>query len=97
MENMHAKPLHCTARIAVAAFLLVPLWLIDERLGLWSSVEREVRLCLLCGAVAGAAAILLVPVLIRGDCMQRVLALVLIGIPLLSLIGVLIIALQHYV
>ena len=96
MNTVHAKPLHSTARIAVAALLLIPLWYINDRLGFWSSAGREVRLCLLCGAVAGTAAVLLVPVLTRGDRVQRVLALVLIGIPLLSLISVFLRALEHY-
>jgi hypothetical protein len=96
MNTVHTKPLHPTARISVAALFLIPLWYINGRLGFWSSAARELRLCLLCGAVAGTAAVLLVPVLIRGDWVQRVLALVLIGIPLLSLIGVFLMALEHY-
>jgi hypothetical protein len=95
MDTAHVKPLHSTARITVAALLLIPLWYINDRLGFWSSIGREVRLCLLCGAVAGTAAVLLVPVLIRGDWVQRILALVLMGFPVLSLVAVFLKALEH--
>jgi hypothetical protein len=84
---MSAKPLHYTSRFAAAALLLILVWLTDERFAFRGTVGREVRLCLLSGALAGAATVLLIPVLIRGDWVQRILALLLIAFPFLALIN----------
>jgi hypothetical protein len=90
------KPLHSTARIAVGALLLLPLWYIEGALGWYSTVGREVLFSLLVAAVAGPAVVFLFPVLIRGDWVQRVLALVLLAFPLLLLICAFLENLEYY-
>jgi len=84
---MQTKPLHSTARILASALLLVPLWFIYSRLDFYGGMAREVRLCLSCGAVAGSAAVLLIPILRRGDWVQRILAFALLVFPVLALLG----------
>lgn len=80
--------------MAIVAMLLIPLWLVSNHYAYRGGFVREVRLCFLTGALAGTAAVFMIPILIRGDWVQRILALVLLLLPLLALISVLLKALE---
>ena len=80
-------------RLLGGGFLLLPLWFINME-GV-SSVSANVRLALLQGAVSITAIVLLVPVVIRGDWVQRILAVILMLFPTLSLVGAFLLAVGY--
>src|SRR5437016_9847719 len=79
-----------SVRLMVAGTCSLSLWLIED--GLSGGVAHEVRKALLLGSFSIAAVVLLLPVLIRGDWVQRILALVLLVLPILGLVTVVLIA-----
>jgi hypothetical protein len=93
---MTTKPLHVSARFLVSGVLLLPLWYIQGGLALFSNMDREVRLTLLGGAVSVVALVFVLPVLIRGDRPQRIMAALVGLFPIIVLIEVLI-TVRHYV
>lgn len=76
-------------RFSVAGLFLFPLLYVMNRLSRWRSIEREVYLTLLEGALAAVVVVLLFSVLRRGDQWQRVLAAALLLIPIIGLLDAL--------
>ena len=84
-----------SVRLVVGGALNIALFFIGQRLTLWSSIRRELYLSLLNGSVGAVALVILFPVLLRGDSVQKVLAIVLSALPALSLINSILAGLQH--
>ncbi len=80
-------------RFSVAGLFLFPLLYVMKQLSRWRSIEREVYLTLLEGALAAVVVVLLFSVLRRGDQWQRVLAAALLIIPVIGLLDALLRAL----
>ncbi|MCL4787717.1 MAG: hypothetical protein KJ070_13130 [Verrucomicrobia bacterium] len=80
-------------RFSVAGLFLFPLVYVMKQLSRWRSIEREVYLTLLEGALAAVVVVLLFSVLKRGDQWQRVLAAALLVIPAFGLLDALLRAL----
>jgi len=82
-------------RLYIGGFLLIPLLFAFEPLSMWSSVEREVHWSLISGTVAALPAVILFPVLIRGSGWERILAAVLLLLPILVLVSAFSTALRY--
>ena len=72
---------------------MFPLWFINRR-GI-GGVETNMQEALLQGAIAAAAIVLLTPVIIRGDWIQRVLAVLLLVLPVFNLLGAFLLAVGY--
>src|SRR5438445_183587 len=81
----------CLARLFVGFALNIPLYFLVHRLAMWSSIEREVRLSLIGGALAIATLVFVTPVFWRGAPWQAPIAFVLLfflpGLVLLSVVS----------
>jgi hypothetical protein len=65
---MNEKSLHPVLRFVASAFLCLAL------VGVMGLAFRDARWCIVQGGLAGAAFVFLVPVLVRGDSWQKMLA-----------------------
>ena len=74
----------CLGRLVAGAALNVGLLLMIPRVAMWSSVEREFRLALTASALGVVAIVCVLPVLWRAKDPQRVFALMLLVLPLLT-------------
>jgi hypothetical protein len=83
---MIAKSLHVQSRFFVAALADSLVFFCIMVLASWSSVEREIRWNLLEGSAAAVAVVFLTPVLIHGDAVQRILAAILLILPVIGLL-----------
>jgi hypothetical protein len=86
---MSTKPINVPVRFLISGLLLIALWYIAGRLAFWSSVSREAHLAFLEGAVSAVALVLVMPVVIRGDRVQRMLAVALGLLPVFGLLDAL--------
>jgi hypothetical protein len=77
---MNKKPLRPTIRFAVSGLLCLAL------AGLMGLAFRDLRWCIAQGGIAGATLMLLIPVLIRGDSWQKVLAGAMLFFPAFNLV-----------
>ena len=93
--NPFAKnlPLHCTERLLVAGLCSLVLPKIDDGIG--GNIADDGRKVLLVGVFGGAAIVFLLPILVRGDWGQRILAAILLVLPTLSLLGACAMALEY--
>jgi hypothetical protein len=86
---MHASTpkslLHSTARLLVAGLCLPLLWSVND--GLSGGFAHDARKALLLGGFSAVAIVFLLPVIVRGDWVQRILALLLLAFPVLYLLG----------
>jgi hypothetical protein len=73
-------------RLLAAGLCSLLLWFVED--GLSGGVAHDVRKALLLGSFSIAAIVLLLPVVIRGDWVQRILAFALLLVPLLGLVTV---------
>lgn len=81
MKDVHQI---CLGRLLAGAALNVVLLLIIPRVAVWSSVEREFRLALTASALGVVAIVCLLPVLWRAKDLQRVFAVMLLLLPVLT-------------
>ena len=72
---------------------MFPLWFINTR-GI-GGAETNMLEALLQGAIAAAAIVFLAPVIIRGDWIQRVLAVLLLVLPVFNLLGAFLLAVGY--
>jgi len=77
---MNKKPLHPALRLVGSGALSLIL------LCIWRMPGRDPRWCIVIGGVAAGAFVLLVPVLLRGDSWQKMLAGILLFLPFLGLV-----------
>jgi hypothetical protein len=77
---MNRKPLHPALRLVVSGVLSLFV------LYLFPAVGRDARWLVGLAGVAGAAFVLLVPVMVRGDSWQKMLAGILLFVPCFGLI-----------
>lgn len=80
------RPLHIRMRLAVAGLLLVGLVYALFQMSAWRSIEHEIHLTFLEGAMAALVVVVLVPIIRRGDLWSRVLAGLFLVIPAMSLL-----------
>ncbi len=83
------RPLHVLSRLLVAGSFLILLVYIMGQMARWRSIERALHLTLFEGAAAVVVVVFLVPVLKRGDRWQRVLAVILLIVPVIGLLDAL--------
>ncbi len=83
------------ARLYVGGFLLIPVLSAFWQLSVWSSVEREVHWYLISGALAAFPVVILFPVLIRGSSWERILAALLLLLPVLVLVSAFLTAMSY--
>ena len=77
---MNQERLHHLFRLVASGFLSLVL------IAFWVLSLRDVRWCILQGGIAGAAVVLLIPVLVRGDSWQKMLAGMLLFFPSFNLV-----------
>jgi hypothetical protein len=92
---MVTKSLHAPIRFQVAGISMFLLLLCFNMLASWGSYESEGRWLLLEGSAAAVAVVFLTPVLMRGDRIQRILALALIILPVIGLLVALLSAARY--
>lgn len=78
---MNNKPLHAGLRM-VASGVLSPIVLF-----IFSMAQRDPRWCIFLGVVAAVAFVLLIPVLVRGNSWQKMVAGILLFVPSFGLVG----------
>jgi hypothetical protein len=78
---MNVKPLRPVHRFIASAVLCLGLVIV-----MWLGI-RDVRWCIVQGGIAGAAFVLLIPVLLRGDSWQKMLAGGMLFFPAFNLVA----------
>jgi hypothetical protein len=83
------------ARLYLGGLLLIPVLSAFWQLSVWSSIEREVHWYLISGALAAFPVVILFPVLIRGSSWERILAVLLLLLPVLVLVSAFLTAMSY--
>ena len=74
-------------RLGLGAGVNVELWQLFQALTRWSSVERDLLLALVSGALGAAGTVCLLPLLWRGQACQAPVVFVLLCLPVFALLG----------
>ena len=83
---MNKKPLHPAVRLVTCGILSFVL------LGALGFIGRDERWCIPLGGLAGAAILLVIPVLVRGDSWQKMIAGALLFVPSWALLWSVVVA-----
>jgi hypothetical protein len=76
------------ARLIVGIALNIAIQYVGFRQSHWSSIEREARLTFVAASLGAITLVFLIPVLWTGNGWQRIIALILIVFPCLTIFGV---------